>query len=255
MNLPPDVRLQEVSFDPARHEQREALLSAEERARLGTFRSIKRQRAFVLGRTSARLLLADQMGLPPEAVPLRVTADGAVEVEGAPYCLSITHTEARAVAAVAERAIGVDLERIRPRRPDLHRFLLHPDEYDLLDVLASDRTSALILCWTLKEATLKAMRTGFRCSPKDVRLDVDLAASSVAAHVQGRRWPLGFEQCDGCYLAVAYAETESGRAAEPHAAPHRRSRSAHNAPPTSPATAPPTSNGRTGSVGATSASA
>lgn len=210
MDLPPDVRLQQVSFDPDRHEQRVALLSVEERARLGTFKSLKRQHAFVLGRTSARLLLADQMGLPPEAVPLRVAADGAVEVEGGPYRLSIAHTGAYAVAAAAGRDVGVDLERIAPRRLDLHRFLFHPGEYDLLDGLASERTSALILCWTLKEATLKAMRMGLRRSPKDVRLDVGPEAGSATAHIDGRHWQLRFERRNGCYLAVAFEDPDVG---------------------------------------------
>ena len=230
-----------------------ALLPEEERARLEAFKSVKRRRTFVLGRTSARLLLADQMGLPPEAVPLRVAEDGAVEVAGTPYHLSIAHTDTHAVAAVAERAVGVDLERIRPRRPDLPRFLLHPDEHDLLDRLDPDRTSALILCWTLKEATLKAMRTGFRCSPKEVRLDVGADARSIMADVRGCRWRLGFERRGGCFLAVAYAETGLERTSEPDVCPYRRERSAHSAPPINPATAPPMTSGRTEDVCAASA--
>ena len=210
-DLPSDVRLCYVAFDPDQHERRAALLSEEERARMAAFKSPKRRQDFVLGRTSARVLLADQMGLPPEAVPLRVADSGAVDVEGAPYRLSIAHADAHAVAAVAERPIGVDLERVRPRRPDLHRFLLHPDEGGLLDRLAPDRTSALVLCWTLKEATLKAMRTGLRCSPKDVRLDVRPGGTSIAADVRGCRWRLAFERRGGHYLAVAYAETELER--------------------------------------------
>ena len=53
------------------------------------------------------------------------------------------------------------------------------------------------------------MRTGFRRSPKDVRLSIDTAAQSALAEVDGRRWQLQFEERRGCYLTVAYDEAEA----------------------------------------------
>ena len=208
MNLPDHIDLHWLTFDPDQARAWTALLSEEERQRLDAFKSAKRRRAFLLGRTSARRLLADRMGVEPEAVPLRVAPDGAVEVEGAPYYLSIAHAEEHAVAAVARRGIGIDLERIMPRRPDLHRFLFHREDYGLFDALDLDRTHAQVLCWTLKEATLKAMRTGFRRSPKDVRLEINTAAQAASAQIDERRWGLQFEERDGCYMTVAYDEAE-----------------------------------------------
>ena len=208
MHLPDHITLRWESSDSEQGEAWTALLSDEEQERLETFKSAKRKRAFVLGRTSARRLLAGRLGIAPEAVPLHVAPDGAVEVAGAPYHLSIAHTEEHAVVAAAESDIGVDLERIVPRRPDLYRFLFCPEDYPLFEALDLDRTHAHVLCWTLKEATLKAMRTGFRRSPKDVRLSIDTAAQSAQAQVDSRRWRLRFEEHNGCYLTVAYDETE-----------------------------------------------
>ena len=208
MHLPDHITLRWESFDSEQAEAWTALLSDEEQERLETFKSPKRKRAFALGRTSARRLLAGRLGIAPRAVALRVAPDGAVEVADAPCQLSIAHTEEHAVVAAAESDIGVDLERIVPRRPDLHRFLFYPEDYPLFEALDLDRTHAQVLCWTLKEATLKAMRTGFRRSPKDVRLSINTAAQSARAQVDGRRWQLRFEERSGCYLTVAYDETE-----------------------------------------------
>ncbi|MGI9174565.1 MAG: 4'-phosphopantetheinyl transferase family protein [Rhodothermales bacterium] len=208
MHLPDHIDLRWESFDSEQAETWTSLLSDEEQERLETFKSVKRKRAFALGRTSARRLLAGRLGVAPEAVPLHVAPDGAVEVDGSPYHLSIAHTEEYAVVAAAERDIGVDLERIVPRRPDLYRFLFYPEDYPLFEALELDRAHAHVLCWTLKEATLKAMRTGFRRSPKDVRLSINTAAQSARAQVDGRRWQLQFEERSGCYLTVAYDGTE-----------------------------------------------
>lgn len=203
--LPPDIAIRWISYDPARNDAFEAMLSEEERARASTFTHDGRRRSFVLGRVAARTLLAERLGVDPVQVPLNVAQDGAVDVGAAAVQLSIAHSGAHAVAVAAERAVGVDLERIAPRHPGLPRFILHPEEYTAFDTLPLEQTQATILYWTLKEATLKAMRTGFRFSPKKLRLEIDLAAQSAIVHIQDRpSMHLRFEERAAYYLAVAF---------------------------------------------------
>ncbi len=208
MDLPDDITL--------RFEAREAgadlalqTLSGEERTQIEGFGSERRRREFALGRLVARELLSAQLAVEHAAVPLCVAADGAPEVDGSGLHLSISHvatdTQTLAVAAVAPRRIGVDLERIQPRRPDLYRFLLAPEDYGLLDALPYTHDEAQVLIWTLKEAVLKALRMGFRLSPKKLRLTVDSEAQR--AHValgDGETWALRYDERDGCFLAVAF---------------------------------------------------
>ena len=159
----------------------------------------------MLGRAAARTLLAERLGVDPAQVPLHVAEDGGVDVLGAALALSIAHSGAHAVAAVAERPIGIDLERIAPRHERLPRFLLHPDEYAAFDALPLDAERSAILYWTLKEATLKALRTGFRLSPKKLRLEIDLPTQSARAHVIDHSpMRLHFEERDAYFLAVAF---------------------------------------------------
>jgi len=162
---------------------------------------------FTLGRAAARTLLAERLDLAPAEVPLHVADDGGVDVVGAAMKVSISHSGGHAVAAVAERVVGIDLERIAPRHPRLPGFLLHPDEYPVFEALPLDRARALMLYWTLKEATLKALRTGFRRSPKEIRLSVDLAAETGLAHiVEEAPMHLRFTERGSYYLAVAFAQ-------------------------------------------------
>jgi 4'-phosphopantetheinyl transferase len=185
-----------------------AELSEEERARAASFGSEKRRRAFALGRATARRLLAEQLGVPPGIVPLAIAPDGAVEVPGLHLSLAHTATESRtvAVAAAGPRPLGVDVEVLRPRRPDLYRFLLHPEEYPLLDLLPHGPELAPVVLWALKEAVLKAQRTGFRISPKQLRLTLDPeGAPSGTVRVEGGGvWAVRYAEWEGCALAVAF---------------------------------------------------
>lgn len=181
-------------------------LSDEERDRLAAFGSEKRRREFALGRDTARRLVARHTGTAPSAVPLRVAEDGAPAPEG--FHLSIAHgstTERTlAAAAMAPRSVGVDLEVIRPRRPDLYRFLLDPEEYGVMEALPHDHDASQVLLWALKEAALKAMRTGFRVSPKELRFIAPPADGAALLQRKAEVWHLRYAERDGCFLAVAF---------------------------------------------------
>ncbi len=207
MQLPTDIAIRWMTYDPAQAGVLEALLSSEERVQVARYSHAGRRRSFTLGRAAARTLLAERLGLGPAQVPLRVAEDGGIDVDATAVTLSIAHSGAHAVAAIAERAVGIDLERIAPRHKNLPRFLLHPDEYPAFDALPLDAERTAILYWTLKEATLKALRTGFRLSPKKLRLEIDLPAQSALVHIVERPpMHLRFEERQAYYLAVAFEE-------------------------------------------------
>ena len=183
----------------------EEFLSGEERERILQFGSARRKREFAAGRVAARTLLAERLALPPAKVPLYVAADGAVEVGGTSLHLSISHAGERAIAAVAERPVGADIERVVPRHPDLHRRFLNEAELAHLDYLGLDRSHAYILCWALKEAVLKGRRTGFRDSPRRLNIHICPAEQSAMVRVEGEEpWATSFEWLDGYCLAIAF---------------------------------------------------
>lgn len=209
MDLPADISLRFGVHEASAPLALDAL-PHDERLQLEGFRHERRRHEFALGRATARALLAERLGVAAQDVPLRVAEDGAPELDGDLY-VSIAHTrtrgQTRAAAVAASRPVGVDLEQVRPRRPDLYRFLLRPDDYDVLDQLPLDHDAAQVLIWTLKEATLKALRTGFRLSPKKLRLSVEPERQAATVRTEeGALWSLRYAERDGCFLAVAFSE-------------------------------------------------
>lgn len=209
--LPAAVGLRAVTYDAERADEWASWLSAAERECIAGFGAESRRHEFLAGRAAARQLLAARLSVPPAAVPLRRDADGGVSVDGADWRVSIAHSGAHAVAACARPPIGVDLEQIQARDPAIATFLFRPADRGLVDRLPYGPDAALILCWSIKEAVLKARRSGFRTSPKDLRLTVDPRAGTAAVAVDGDRpWHVVYARLDGYWGAVALPRDEEG---------------------------------------------
>ena len=183
-----------------------ALLAPHERARCRTFGSAARRAGFIAGRTALKQLVGAIHAVPPGSVQAHVQPDDSLALEP-PGFISLAHSGTWAVAAWAPYPIGLDLEHIQPRNPDLAHFLFAPGELSTLDDLPGNRSEQLVLAWTLKEAVLKARRSGFRCSPKAIRLQVDAATHTAHATLpdEDEQWQLRFEERAGYWWAVAYA--------------------------------------------------
>jgi 4'-phosphopantetheinyl transferase len=148
--------------------------------------------------------LGDCLETTPEKVPLLRAADDAVDVAGTDWQVSISHSGPHAIAGCARHRVGVDLERIQSRDPAIAQFLFAPEDRGLVDELPYDFNAGLILCWTLKEAVLKARRTGFRTSPKDLHLQVQPEREAARVEVKGEgAWPVFFFRQAVYWAAVA----------------------------------------------------
>ncbi|MEM1116945.1 MAG: 4'-phosphopantetheinyl transferase superfamily protein [Bacteroidota bacterium] len=220
-SVPSDLQALFATHPEADH----ALLSASERARCDGFGSPERRLQFTLGRTVARGLAGRRLGVAPAAVPLRVGADGAPEVDG--MHLSIAHggrgDAVVAAAAVADRPVGVDVEAIVPRRADLWPRILAPEEAPVFEALGVHGSEGLTLAWSLKEAVLKGQRTGLRAGARSVRLslcdegvpevglpEVGLPEAGAAAAVSERsgRWHLRWRRLGAVWVTLAWAAAQ-----------------------------------------------
>jgi phosphopantetheinyl transferase len=209
LDVPQDVRWRVVSAESATDDP-SVVLSPDELARMESFGHPDRRRGFAFGRMAARGLLAEWLGVSPDNVPLAVASDGGVVVDGHLIHVSISHAghgpSAQSIAVIAERPIGVDLEEIVPRRDDLYRRILHPDEYGLLQTLGLNHNEATVLLWSLKESVLKGLRTGFRRSAQTVRLD-DLSDGMGHAHMDdGPSWNLRYTRREGFWITLAFLD-------------------------------------------------
>lgn len=211
-HLPGDVAYRWFEDDPTLAGVRLAALSDEERLRLESFKAARRRHEFMLGRAAARTLLADRLGIDPPDIPLRVAADGGLDVEGTDLRVSISHASRQAVAAVGMRRVGIDLESTIRRSADLHRFVFHPEEIAEFDRLPLEGQSSQILCWALKEAALKARRSGLRYSPRRlrVRLAFDRGEAVLDEEDGSQQWQARFMHRNGLFMAIAYEQRTDG---------------------------------------------
>lgn len=89
--------------------------------------------------------------------------------------ISISHCSKGVAAAVDERPVGIDIERIQSSvKDDLCRYVLNEREY--ASILASDKPEVeFTRLWTMKEALLKLKGTGLVASAelKDILLNTE----------------------------------------------------------------------------------
>ena len=145
------------------------VLSDEERAIAARFVFAKHRDAYLAQHVMVRALLARYLAIAPERVSFGRGARGKPQLVGRELELNLSHTEDVALLAVAQVAVGVDIERLAAPidQRELGRMVCAPDEV----ALAHDRRGFLRI-WCRKEACLKATGIGL--------LD-DLTSVSVAA--------------------------------------------------------------------------
>lgn len=172
-------------------------LSADEETRATRFYFEKDRRHFIVARGILRALLAcylqataaelrfayNEYGKPVLQFPERQPA----------LNFNLSHSHELALYAFAyERAIGVDIEYMRPLSSgeyiDLARHFFSPGECATLDSLPeSARRQAFFNCWTRKESYIKARGMGLSI-PLD-SFDVSLAPAEPAALLASRDAP------------------------------------------------------------------
>ncbi len=203
--LPEDILICQMSYDDEIDGSWTRFLTDAEIARRSGMKSEGRQRSFTLGRVALRSLLARHLGVPPRDVVLIVEQSGRLACPNSGLYLSLAHSGDQAIAIAAPRNVGVDLEVIREKPEELLNYILADGERQHIQELPLDFTQSLFLCWTLKEAVLKANGTGLRRSPKKVELAIDLdAGSALATDPQGQSWTARFTIEQEYVLSLAF---------------------------------------------------
>jgi 4'-phosphopantetheinyl transferase len=95
------------------------LLPDEDRRRAASIRVDRRRRRWVAARWALRQILSGYLGARPADLEIELGAAGKPRLSGfTPIRFNLTHSAGMAVVAVtSEREIGIDVERIRRRRP------------------------------------------------------------------------------------------------------------------------------------------
>ncbi|MDM0053050.1 4'-phosphopantetheinyl transferase superfamily protein [Variovorax sp. J22R115] len=146
-------------------------LSPDERDRAARFHFERDRRRFVVGRATLRIVLSRYgSGEAAARLRLRYGAQGKPALDRAqarhepPIEFNLAHSQELVLIAVAAgRALGVDVEFVRPidDLEGMARQVCTTDELrSLLGMPTALRGEAFLRCWTRKEACLKAIGTG-----------------------------------------------------------------------------------------------
>jgi len=170
----------------------DGLLSDRERGILSRFSAEKRKIDWLGGRLAAKKILQPLLAnegrpLPLERIEILNREDGVPyvslpdEPEYLRHPLSISHTSAAAVAAVAQpgHLVGVDAEMIERREKNFLDLVSHESERD--EEFISDAAEQTRV-WTLKEAVSKVLGTGLSVGFYDIRFPSNSIARRLELH-------------------------------------------------------------------------
>jgi 4'-phosphopantetheinyl transferase len=185
-------------------------LSSEEAARAASFRFERDRRRFVASRRWLRRLLADRLGVRPEAISYAVDAHGKpwlADQLGSSLAFSLSRSgDVAVVALAARRDVGVDVEAHRTDdQAVVERRVFSPPEQSVLGRLEGvERREGFFRLWARKEAFVKAVGVG---------LTMPLDAIDVTGEMIGLLRPLPeFPAAAGSW-SVRDLELEPGYAA------------------------------------------
>jgi 4'-phosphopantetheinyl transferase len=135
-----------------------------------------------------RDVLASYLGTSPEAIRILEGAHGKPALAGGELNFNLSHSgDAGLVAVSRERAVGVDIERIDPRRDVLalaERALGTDGAAAVRAAPEADRAAVFHRTWARREAVAKCAGTGLSTAPPDNPrqvIDLDVGPGYAAA--------------------------------------------------------------------------
>lgn len=144
----------------------------------------------IVARAKLRQILSGYLDRSPLKIEITTGLQGKPQVAGIEFNLS--HSGDLVVYAVSDRAVGIDIERIRSMDLSgiIQRFFA-PSEFAAWQKLpAIDQEAAFFRTWTVKEAYLKAIGTGLHTPLSEVEVSIDQDPSIILQAPGSENWQL-----------------------------------------------------------------
>ncbi|WP_408600316.1 4'-phosphopantetheinyl transferase family protein [Paraburkholderia heleia] len=194
------------------------MLSAQEHERAGNFRFERHRRRYVSGRGKLRQILGRYLARSPRAIALEYGPEGKPFCTSQPagwrICFNLSHSENTAALAVSSGfEVGIDVEHHRPIEESLPLEVFSAREREQFDALpASERQTVFFETWARKEASLKALGTGFILPPEHFEFDLSIHGDTTPRFVGGE----AAEASHWCIRALSPSATCAGAVAARH---------------------------------------
>ena len=201
-----------------------SLLDSDEHARAERFRRPEDRSLFIAAHGALRMILAAYADRDPQKLGFIVGHHGKPRLDRSPGSpdirFNLSHSgDMAAIAVSLGREIGVDIERIEPKRTDIavaERFFSRREIEALRNLPEKDRDAGFFTCWTRKEAYIKARGEGLSIPLSE--FDVSLTPSEPAALLSSRahpsdagHWRLQDVAVDETYVAAFAVECSHTR--------------------------------------------
>ena len=172
------VELWEVSVPRlAAHRQDDRrLLSEHEQTRADRYHFDPDRDLFVTCRAALRRILGERMHIPPDEVGIANDPLGKPFVADLDFHFNVSHSSGRGLVATCEQPVGVDIEPVRSMTDAAavaKRFFTADEQASILRFGEDEISHRFLMCWTLKEALLKARGVGLTASLTEFLVDID----------------------------------------------------------------------------------
>lgn len=166
------------------------LLSADEAVRVARFHFEADRRRAIVSRGALRVLLGRELNQPPDRIEFTYGAQGKPDLASnfaANLQFNVSHSHEEILIALARgRAVGVDIEHVRPGINDdeiSSRYFTAAECAALRSQVPSRRADGFFAYWTCKEALIKAKGGGLSIPLDTFEVAVDFECENVPLRI------------------------------------------------------------------------
>lgn len=158
------------------------------------FKTLPLRQRYIRAHDGLRRILSGYVGMPAASLPFTFNAFGkpALDIAHAPH-FNLSHSCDKAVIAVSQQGVGIDIEEIKPDPPYeiASSFLSGEEEALLMAAGLSERKALFYRLWTAKEAVSKGIGLGLLLDFRKIAIrirDENMLVVLSSDVNQGRRW-------------------------------------------------------------------
>jgi 4'-phosphopantetheinyl transferase len=185
-----------LATDEATLQRLESTLADQERERARRFIFERDRDRYIAARGILRELLGKYLRCAPQSIEFAYGPYGKPSVVSAAsrraICFNLSHSHGLAVVAIGyEREVGIDIELIRAEFASeaiAKRYFSAKEIDELSRLPAESRTEGFFLCWTRKEAYIKAKGDGLQIPLDSFDVSLSPGRPATLSSVDEPRW-------------------------------------------------------------------
>jgi 4'-phosphopantetheinyl transferase len=185
-----------LDVDPQERTRLRSYLNEDEVSRAERFVFPRDRDHFVVARGRLRELLGKYQHCPPNAVQFKTGRYGKLSLveDGDPLRFNLSHSHGLALYGFCMgREIGIDTEKIRPEfagEEIAARYFSATEQRELAELPKELRDTAFFLCWTRKEAYIKAHGDGLQIPLDSFDVSLKPGEPETLRSMDSGRWSM-----------------------------------------------------------------